>query len=101
MRMLFQLTTKSIINLSIRFFGYFFQEFKEKSTTNIKIFLSINYYYKVETILQTPNLVRRLIELLYDDEAMHPALLALGNLVTGEEDDTQRVLNAGLLSHLV
>ncbi|VDN50961.1 unnamed protein product [Dracunculus medinensis] len=61
----------------------------------------INGGGEVETILQTPNLVRRLIELLYDDEAMHPALLALGNLVTGEEDDTQRVLNAGLLSHLV
>lgn len=52
-------------------------------------------------MLTTPHLLKRLIELLDENDTMRAALRALGNLVAGGDNQTQAVLNAGLLPRLV
>uniref|UniRef100_A0A915Q1N5 Importin subunit alpha n=1 Tax=Setaria digitata TaxID=48799 RepID=A0A915Q1N5_9BILA len=56
---------------------------------------------QINAVLRTPNLLQRLLELLDDKEAMRAALRALGNLVAGGDDETQVVLDAGLLPRMM
>ncbi|VDO12489.1 unnamed protein product [Brugia timori] len=56
---------------------------------------------QIDAVLQTPALLERLIELLAEKPTMRAALRALGNLVVGNDAQTQAVLNAGLLPRMV
>ncbi|VDK67770.1 unnamed protein product [Litomosoides sigmodontis] len=56
---------------------------------------------QIDAVLTTPHLLKRLIELLDENETMRAALRALGNLVAGGDNQTQAVLNAGLLPRLM
>ncbi|EFO15571.2 karyopherin alpha [Loa loa] len=56
---------------------------------------------QIDAVLQTPHLLERLIELLDESDTMRAALRALGNLVAGGDDQTQAVLNAGLLPRMM
>ncbi|KAK6112936.1 hypothetical protein QQG55_49640 [Brugia pahangi] len=56
---------------------------------------------QIDAVLQTPALLERLIELLAEKRAMPAALRALGNLVVGDDAQTQAVLNAGLLPRMM
>ncbi|VIO99917.1 Uncharacterized protein BM_BM10292 [Brugia malayi] len=55
----------------------------------------------IDAVLQTPALLERLIELLAEKRTMRAALRALGNLVAGNDAQTQAVLNAGLLPRMM
>ncbi|VIP00262.1 Armadillo/beta-catenin-like repeat family protein [Brugia malayi] len=56
---------------------------------------------QIDAVLQTPALLERLIELLAEKRTMRAALRALGNLVAGNDAQTQAVLNAGLLPRMM
>uniref|UniRef100_A0A0R3RLL2 Importin subunit alpha n=1 Tax=Elaeophora elaphi TaxID=1147741 RepID=A0A0R3RLL2_9BILA len=56
---------------------------------------------QIDAVLDTPHLLERLIELLDENDTVRAALRALGNLIAGRDDQTQTVLNAGLLPHLM
>ncbi|VDN45312.1 unnamed protein product [Gongylonema pulchrum] len=56
---------------------------------------------QIDAVLETPLLLPRLMELLDDKDTMRAALRALGNLVAGGDNQTQQVLDAGLLSNMV
>ncbi|CAG9530419.1 unnamed protein product [Cercopithifilaria johnstoni] len=56
---------------------------------------------QIDAILTTPHLLERLIELLDESDTIRAALRALGNLVAGGDNQTQAVLNAGLLPRMM
>ncbi|KAL3991110.1 HEAT-like repeat family protein [Acanthocheilonema viteae] len=56
---------------------------------------------QIDAVLATPRLLERLIDLLDESDTMRAALRALGNLVAGGDNQTQTVLNAGLLPRLM
>ncbi|VDM92357.1 unnamed protein product, partial [Onchocerca ochengi] len=56
---------------------------------------------QIDAILETPRLLQRLIELLDEKETMRAALRALGNLIAGGDNQTQAVLDAGLLPRMM
>lgn len=56
---------------------------------------------QIDAILETPYLLSRLIELLDENDTVRAALRALGNLVAGGDNQTQVVLDAGLLPQMV
>jgi len=55
---------------------------------------------RIQLILNT-NIIPRLVELLADSvTAQVPALRVIGNIVTGDDSQTQAIISAGALSHL-
>eukprot|EP00889_Picochlorum_renovo_P000698 jgi/Picre1/27728/NNA_000692.t1 len=57
---------------------------------------------KIGAVVATPGVVRRLVELLMHTAAsvLVPALRTVGNIVTGDDDQTQSVINSGALQCL-
>ncbi|KAM3955113.1 importin subunit alpha-1 [Aphomia sociella] len=57
---------------------------------------------RIETVQETPQLLPRLVKLLeHKSPAVRtPALRAIGNMLTGSDEQTDRCLNAGCLDHL-
>ncbi|VDN05718.1 unnamed protein product [Thelazia callipaeda] len=56
---------------------------------------------QIDAVLHTPQLLHQLLELVERKETRRPALQALGNLVVGSDDQTQKVLDAGLLPRVI
>lgn len=56
---------------------------------------------QIDAVLDTPGLLNRLILLLKGARTMRAALRALGNIVVGNDIQTQEVLNAGLIPNLM
>jgi HEAT repeat protein len=54
---------------------------------------------KIEAVITTPGVVRRLVELLMNPSpsVLVPALRTVGNIVTGDDSQTQAVINSGAL----
>ncbi|VDN08362.1 unnamed protein product [Thelazia callipaeda] len=56
---------------------------------------------QIDAVLHTPQLLHQLLELVECKETRRPALRALGSLVAGGDDQTQIVLDAGLLPRVI
>lgn len=52
-------------------------------------------------VLETPGLLERLLVLLDDPNTVAAALRAIGNIVAGDDEQTQCVIDAGVLPKLV
>ncbi|XP_022823993.1 importin subunit alpha-1-like [Spodoptera litura] len=58
---------------------------------------------RIESVQMTPNLLPRVIRLLNHNSAAvrTPALRAIGNMLTGSDEQTDRCLDAGCLTHII
>nr|UVK70157.1 Importin alpha 1 [Spodoptera frugiperda] len=58
---------------------------------------------RIESVQVTPNLLPRVISLLNHNSAAvrTPALRAIGNMLTGSDEQTDRCLDAGCLTHII